>query len=55
MPGWRGVAVTAVLVGKGANAEDATEEGPAEWNVGDEDSGGELADVPVEENGAVGN
>ena len=44
-----------VLIRKGANAEDTSEERPAERDVGDEDSGGELADVPVEEDWAVGN
>jgi hypothetical protein len=50
-----GGTVTAVLIGECANAEDASEERPAERDVGDEDSGGELTDVPVEEDWAIGN
>lgn len=50
IPGGR---IAAVLVGEGADAEDAAQQGPAERDVGDEDGGGELADVPVQEDGAV--
>lgn len=45
--------IAAVLVGEGADAEDAAQQGPAERHVGHEDGGGELADVPVQEDGAV--
>jgi hypothetical protein len=46
-------AVTAALVGERANAEDTPKKRPAERDVGDEDGGRELADVPVKEYEAI--
>lgn len=39
---------------EGAQVEDAPEEGPAIWNVGDEDGGARFADVPEGPYGAEG-
>jgi hypothetical protein len=44
-----------VLAAERAEAEDTTEQRPAEGDVGDEDGGGQFADVPVQEDGTEGN